>query len=265
MPTQFKDINKGPSDLLGDDFTDKISLKCKKGAGPVSVTIETERGSGGSLSSKIGTKFAYSGLNFDKVQLKADGGHVIETSLKPHQDVKVSFKGNKGADLCIDYSNGNLVATSVIDVKEMSKVSASACLGLGSGVTAGGDLAYALSGKSGVTGFNLGGSYRTGPLFASVTTSSKFSQFNVGLLYKVNPDLTLASQTTHSSSQACDVVGVGASLAAPFGDLKAKFASNGVLSACLIKEIAPKVTMTASGSVVASDMSNFKYGLGIVM
>lgn len=76
-------------DLLGDDYTGKISLKCKKSAGPISVTIETERGGGGALSSKIGGKFAYSGLSFDKVQLKADGGHVIETSLKPYPGVKV--------------------------------------------------------------------------------------------------------------------------------------------------------------------------------
>jgi len=247
---------------LGDDYTNKISLKCKKSAGPIAVTVETERGNDGELSSKIGTKFLYSGFSFDKIQLKADGGHVIEASTKPCPGVKVAFKGNKGADLCVDYTSGALATTSVFDVKEMSKVSTSACIGLASGFTVGGDLAYNKTGKA---GFNVGGSYSSGPLFASLSTSSNFSQFNLGLMYKVNGDLTVASQTTHSSSSALDIVGVGATYKAPFGNVKAKFNSGGVLSAVLVKEIAPKVTLTASGSVVASDMSDFKYGLGIVM
>jgi hypothetical protein len=40
------------------------------------VTIETERGAGGALSSGMGTKFSYAGLSFDKVQVEADGGRV---------------------------------------------------------------------------------------------------------------------------------------------------------------------------------------------
>lgn len=265
MAVKFSDIAKGPSDLLNDDYTNKVSLKCKKAAGPVAVTIETNRGSGGALSSKVGTKFSYAGLSFDKVQLTADGGNVIETSLSPAAGVKLSFKGNKGADLGVDYSKGSLFATGVLDVKDMSKFSTSACVALGSGLSLGGNATYALSGKTGVSAFNVGANYSTGPLFASVTTASKMSQVNVGLLYKVNSDLTVASTTTHSSSNACDVVGVGGAYSAPFGTLKAKVGSNGTISACLIKEVAPKVTLTASGSVAASDLSNFKYGLGIVM
>ena len=254
-----------PPDLLGDDFTSKLSLKVKKGAGPVAVTIETERDIGGTLSSKIGTKFAFSKFSIDKLQFKGDGSQVIETSMKPYPGLKVAFKGNKGADVCVDFTKDTLACTSVIDVKEFSKVSASGCIGLPSGLTVGGDLAYGLSGKTGITGFNVGGSYSSGPLSGSLTTSSKFSQFNLGLLYKVDGNLSLASSTLHSSSKPFDLDGVGAAYKASFGDVKAKYDSSGVLSACLVKEIAPKVTLTASGSIVASDMSNFKYGLGIVM
>lgn len=250
---------------MSDDYTNKISLKCKKDAGPVAVTIETERGSKGALSSKVGTKFAYSGLSFDKFQAAADGGHVLETSYKAAPGVALTFKGNKGADLGIDYTKGTLFATGVLDVKDMSKFSTSACFGLASGVTLGGDATYALAGKTGITAMNLGASYAKGPVFASVTTSSKFAQFNLGVLYKVNNDLTLASQTTHSSSKVCDCLGVGAAYKAPIGLVKAKFASGGVVSACLVKDIAPKVTLTLSGSIVASDMTDFMYGVGITM
>jgi voltage-dependent anion channel protein 2 len=250
---------------LNDDYSTKTSLKCKKTAGPVAVTIETERGEGGALSSKIGTKFNYAKFNVDKAQATANGGRVLETSLKIAPAVKLSFKANKGADLGIDYTKGNFYATGILDVAEMSKFSTSACVGLASGIKAGGDATYALSGKSGLTGLNVGATYSHGPIFAGLTSASKFSQFNLSLLYKVNDDLSLASVTTHASDKICDIGGVGCSYKAPFGTVKAKYAGSGMLSGALIREIAPKVTLTASGTVAVSDFSTFKYGLGITM
>jgi voltage-dependent anion channel protein 2 len=254
-----------PIDLLTEDYSSTISLKCKTNAGPVAVTIETERGSGGALSSKIGGKFSYAGVSFDKIQMKPDGGHVLEASMKVASGVTLAFKGNKGADLCVDYTFGNIFATGVLDVKEMSKFSTSASLGLSSGVKFGGDLTYGLSGKTGVSAFNVGGSYAAGPIFASVTTANKLSQFNLALLYKVNDTLSLASHTSHSSAKACDVLAVGGSYkAASIGTIKAKVGSDGILSACVIREVAPKVTVTGSASISTSG-ENFNYGLGIVM
>jgi voltage-dependent anion channel protein 2 len=254
-----------PIDLLFDDYTTKTSLKCKKSAGPVAVTIETERGEGGALSSKIGTKFSYAKFNVDKAQATANGGRVMETSMTVAPGVKLSFKANKGADLGIDYKKGNFFATGKFDAAEMSKFSSSACLGLPSGVIAGGDATYSLGEKAGLTGLNVGASYTHGQLFASVTTASKFSQVNLALLYKVNSEVTLASQTVHSAEKTCDVSGVGAAYKADFGTFKAKYGGSGLLSASLVKDIAPKVSLTASGTVNVSDFSTFKYGLGITM
>jgi len=250
-----------------EDYTNKVTLKCKKDAGPIGVTIETTQGEGGSLSSKVGTRFSYAKFNVDKGQLTADGGKVLETSLKLTPEVKLSFKASKGADLGVDYVKGNFYATGSMDVMEMSNIYTSACLGLKGGFKVGGDAKYNLSGSStGLSGFNMGASYATGPLFASVTATSKMQQYNVGLLYKVNNDLSIASQTTHSSSKVCDVLAVGGAYkAANVGTIKAKFGSNGVVSACLVREIAPKVTLTASGSMTASDVSTFKPGLAISM
>lgn len=147
----------------------------------------------------------------------------------------------------------------------MSKVSTSACLGLASGFTVGGDATYALSGKTGFSAYNVGASYSQGKLFASVTSASQLSSVNIGCVYKVNADLSLASSTSHSSEKACTVNAIGAAYKAPIGDVKAKIGADGILSACLIKEVAPKVTVTASGAVSTSDLSSFKYGLGIVI
>lgn len=251
--------------LLNDDYTSKVSLKCKKSAGPIDVTIETEQGKGGALSSKIGTKFSYAKFNVDKGQVTADGGRVLESSLNLSKEVKLSFKANKGADLGIDYVKGNFYATGVFDVVDMSKVSASACIGLPKGVKVGGDATYGLTGSTGFSGFNVGASYSHGPLFTSLTATSKLSTFNIGMLYKVNSDITIASQTVHTASNPCDVLNIGGSYKAPVGTIKAKINSGGIISACLIREIAPKVILTAAGSMSASDPSTFKPGFGITM
>jgi voltage-dependent anion channel protein 2 len=253
------------SDLLTDDYTSKFSLKCKKAAGPVTVTIETEQGEGGSLSSKVGTKWSYASFNVDKGQIKADGGKVLETSLKLTPDIKLSFKANKGGELGVDYIKGNFYATGNMDVVDMSKLSTSACLALPQGLKVGGDATYGLQGK-GLSAFNAGASYTVGPVFASITATSKFSQYNIGLLYKVNSDLSIASQTTHSSSKVCDVLAIGGAYKLPdYGTVKAKMGSNGVLHACWVNEIAPKVTLTASASMSPTDVSTFKPGIGISM
>jgi len=271
MVPKFADIAKGPNDLLNDDYTSKVSLKCKKSAGPVGVTIETSRGDMGALSSKVGTKFSYAGLSFDKAQLTATGGTVLETSLSPYPGCKLTFKGGKGADLGLEYKKGNLFTTGVFDVKNMSKFSTSACMGVGSGVNVGGNATYAPSGKmTGITAFNVGASYGSGPLFASVTSASKMSSLKVAMSYKVNSELSLATSTSHCAKNSIDLVAVGGAYKAPIGVIKAKIGGNGVISACLIKEIAPKVTLTASleGPTNYNDPSNtakFKYGLGIVM
>jgi voltage-dependent anion channel protein 2 len=264
MVSKFSDLAKAPKDLLNDDYTTKVSLKCKKNAGPVAVTIDTTRGKDGSLSSKIGTKFSYAGLSFDKVQLESCGGQTLETSLSPAPGLKFSFKGSKGGDLGCNYTSGNFIGTANLDVKDLSSVSSSACVGLAGGVSLGGDVSYSLK-NSGFSGFNVGAAYAKGPLFAAVTTSNKLATVNVSMMYKVNPDMTIASSTTHSAAKTCDVVAVGGLYKSSLGDLKAKVGSDKVVSACLIREVAPKVKVTASGSVIGSDFSTFKYGLGVSM
>mmetsp|Transcript_26368 Transcript_26368/g.29599 ORF Transcript_26368/g.29599 Transcript_26368/m.29599 type:complete len:267 (+) Transcript_26368:59-859(+) len=266
MSYKFADIAKGPKDLLNDDYSTSQTLKCKKNAGPVAVTIETGRGEGGALTSKVGTKFNYGKLNIDKLQATANGGQVLETSLKFAPNVKVSFKSGKGADLGVDYTQGNFYGTAVLDVVEMSKFSTSACVSLPSGIKAGADATYGLSGKTGVTGLNVGASYATGSLFGVVTSVNKLSSVNLGLLYRVNPQVTVATMSSHSGDNALNLTAVGGSYKADFGTVKAKYTAGGVVSASLIKDIAPKLTLTASGSASSSDpISTFKYGLGITM
>merc|ERR1711865_885472 len=213
-----------------------------------------------------GTKFSYGKLSIDKLQATANGGQVLETSLKFAPNMKAHFKSGKGADLGVDYTHGNFFATGVLDVIDMSKFSTSACVSLPSGIKAGADATYGLSGKTGVIGMNIGASYATGSLFGVVTSVNKFSSVNLGLLYKVNNQFTVGTMSSHSGENPVNLTAFGGLYKADFGTVKAKYTAGGVVSASLIKDIAPKLTLTASGSASSSDpISTFKYGLGITM
>lgn len=253
---------------MDEDYTNKFSLKAKKPAGPVTVTVETEQDKTGALTSKVGTKFSYAKFSLDKGQMKADGSRVVETSLAIAPEWKLNFKSSKGADLGFEYNKGSIAASGALDVMEMSKLSGSACYGLPSGVVMGLDASYNLKGaSSGLTSFNYGLSYSSGPMFASVTGTSK-SVFTVGMMYKATPELTLASESMHSANTSVDVKAIGAAYKFPSGagTLKAKLAGDGLLSACFVTEVAPKVTLTASGSVSTSNISStFKPGISISM
>ena len=108
----------------------------------------------------------------------------------------------------------------------------------------GGDVSYALSGKTGVTAFNVAASYTKGPLVAAVTSANKVSSFSLGLMYDVNSTLTVASTSTHSADKPIDGVTVGGLYKANIGDIKAKYSGSGVVSAALVKTVAPKVTLS---------------------
>ncbi len=223
--------------------------------------MDTTRGKDGSLSSKIGTKFSYAGISFDKVQHEADGSPTLESSFVPAPGLKVSFKGGKGGDLGCDYKTGNFCGTAKLDVKDLAKFSSSASMSVAGGVTLGGDFGYSLK-DSALSGYNIGANYTSGPLFAAVTTSQKLGAVNLSLMYKVNNDITLASSTTHSSSKTCSVNAIGGLYKASFGDVKAKMGADKVVSASLVKTVS-KTKFTLSGTMAGADTSTFKYGLGI--
>ncbi|GKY95289.1 hypothetical protein MPSEU_000490800 [Mayamaea pseudoterrestris] len=262
MATKFADISKPTKDLLLEDYPTKLLLKCKKLAGPVALTIETEAGKGGSLTSKLSHKFSYAKFNVDKLAHAADGSHTLETSLAVSPEIKLAFKASKGADLCVDYVKGNLYVASVLDVMDMSKISTSACLGIpAQGLRVGGGATYNIN-NGNISDFVVGSSYAKGPIFASLTATSQLSTYNMGLVYMVNKDLVVGSQTVHTADKACTVAALGGSFFAPnVGLIKAKMSSGGVVSACVTRQIASGVLMTAGGTLTGADLSTFKPGV----
>lgn len=260
-PAKFSDLSKVPKDILNEDYTSKVTLKCKKNAGPVVMSISTDRSASGSLTSKVGGKFSIAGLSIDKLEHDASGNPILETSLCPKPGMKLSFKGGRGMDLGCDYKSGNLCTTSKFDAKSMAKISASATYSTSCGVILGGDSAY--DRRTGVDSFNLGLSYGSGPLFGALSSSGKGTSFNLTTMYKATPEFTLVTNSNHSKENNISKVTVGGVYKHPSADVKAKYSADGVLSGCVITDIAPKVKLTASGSIVGTDTSTFKYGLGV--
>jgi voltage-dependent anion channel protein 2 len=253
-------------DILNDDYSNKFSLKAKKNAGPVAFTLETEQSKDGSLAPKVGSKFSYGKFNVDKLQIKADGGKVLETSMAVTPEIKLSFKASNSAELIVEYVKGNVNASTSINPKDLTKAYSAIAVSHPSGLKVGGDVSFGISGPSaGLTSFNAGFNYTQGPLLASVVASNKFSKFEVGLLYKVNDELTLASVTSHSSENPCTVAGIGGAYksAAVGGTIKAKWGSDHVIHALYAKEVLPKVTVVATASVKANDFSTVKPGISL--
>ncbi|GMH50156.1 hypothetical protein TrLO_g9420 [Triparma laevis f. longispina] len=266
----FKDISKSSNDALGDDYTSKVSSKMKTKAGPVGVTCETTRVSKDkvSLLSKLSFKWAGpSGFSVDKLQLKDNGSHVLETSLvgaAGNPNLKFTFKGDDSqkGDLGVEYSKGMLGLTAEMDIIELKKVSASALVTKGD-LAFGGNGTFKMAGSS-IDKFSLGASYSAGPIFAALTTD-KFAGANLGLMYKVNGDLSIATSSSHSADKPLDAVTIGCVYNAPVGVVKAKCTSGGVASAVLVKDVAKKVTITPSLQVANGDIKNASFGFGVVM
>jgi len=272
MAPLFADIAKDSKDLLSDDYGSKVTLKTKIPAGPAILTLETERLSKGgavSLASKVSAKvtpsFLPKGFSIDKFQMKPDGSNALETSLTGvSPGLKLTFKGTDSStgDLGVEYVKGKIAATAVLDVIELSKVSTSACFGCSSksvGVSA----TYSMAGKEcALTSYNLGGSYATGAIAVGATTGSKLSEVNVNTLYKVNSSLSVATASSHASDKPLGKFSIGCAYKAPVGLIKTKVDSAGLLSAACVKKV-DNYTVTASGSVPSSDLSSFKWGLGI--
>jgi len=273
LPPPFHSLTLSPPfpDALGDDYQNKVFAKIKTKAGPVGVTCEVTRKSSDnktSLLSKIALKWkGPSGFSIDKLTMKPDGTHAMETSLGGlAPGLKLTFKGddaNQG-DLGAEYTKGPIAATAVCDIIMGSTVSGSVCFAAKDNVNVGGSAQYDIKGSA-LKSFGVGASVTQGPLFASITTS-KFDSADLGLLYTVNSDLKLATSSSHSASKPLDKVTVGCIFNNNFGVLKGKFTSDGAIEAALIKDVSKGVTVNPSFKISAQKPADsFAFGLGVTI
>jgi len=281
MVFQFSDINSPTNDLLNDDYTDKLSLKCKKSAGPIQVTMESSRNpSNGTLSTKLGSKFNCAGIQVDKLQLTQDANGVLESTFPIFPHTSLGFVGNpKTAQLNMEYQRKNFTGSAILDVQEFQKFQTAMKVGLTSGVNLASDVHVDLL-KSQMSQMNVGLNYQKGPFFASLMSvnglccggdgtdknKSNTPSANLGLIYHVNPKLTVATNATHCyKNHEFSCLTLGGLYKSTYGDLKLKANCCGVVCGALTKEVLPNVNVTASTSVNIRDVSSVKYGLGVTI
>jgi hypothetical protein len=269
---QYDDISKKASDALNDDYQGKIFTKIKTKAGPVKVAAEITRATKDtktSLLSKLAFTWAGpSGFSIDKLTMKPDGHHAMETSLKGLADgLKLTFKGDDGeqGDLGVEYTKGVVAATADCDIITGSKLNSSVCVAAKDNLNVGGSLSYDVTNKS-LSSFSLGASMTQGNIFAAVTTS-KFDSASLGLLYTVNSDLKIATSSSHSAEKPLEKLTVGCVFNAQnFGIVKGKFTSDGSIEAALVKDIAKGVTANPAFKISAHKPADtFTYGLGVTI
>jgi hypothetical protein len=266
----YGDISSPVDDVIGDDYTTKVTTKMKTKAGPCTVTSETERVSkdGVSLLSKLSLKYAGpNGFSLDKFQMKPKGEAVVETSLTDKdRGLKYTFKGDisKKGDLGVEYTKGMLGLTATMDLFEQKKFSTTALVSQNA-FAVGGSANLKTSGGVTLDTFSVGASYSTGPFFAALTTT-KLSSATLAVKYEVSDTLKVVTSSEHSASSPLGGVTVGCVYDAKSnGVIKAKCTSGGEVSAVLVKEIAKKVNISPSVTVSNGDVANAKYGIGVVM
>jgi hypothetical protein len=207
-----------------------------------------------------------------KLQFKPDGSHAFEseTVVDKIPGLKLTFAGTDAqkGELGAEYTTPTLALTGAVDIIEMGEASASAAYGHGAMIF-GGDMKYKLAGKSAdLAAYNVGAAFKQGPLFASAVTKSKFTAISIGLAYDVNSNVKLATVTVHTKDKPFGNFTAGAQVKTSYGVVKSKVNADGVVSQCFTRKLADKVSLTVSGEVAVSELTDvgaWKYGAALTM
>lgn len=273
MVFTFTDINSPSHDLLNDDYPSSLSLKTKKNAGPLQITIDTTRNpSNGTLSTKLSSKFQMASLNIDKLSLTQDANGVLESTIVPFKNTTLGFNGDsKYANLTLEYKKGNFLTSNILDIQEFQSFKNNTKLSFKSGFSVATNLNVDL-GNNKVSSVNLGANYEKGSWFASLYTvngickSNDNKSANLGLLYYVNPKVSLASNLNHCYSDCkSDCLTVGGLYKSNVGDIKMKANFCGNMNVSVKREIVQGVNVTASLGGKVNDVGSWKGGLGVTI
>lgn len=266
-PPQFKDFDKTVSDLLGDDFDSKYSLKVKtKAPHGVGLTVTTDYAKS-ALSGKVAAKWSHeSGFAVDKLEVNKNTGVTVETSLKGAiPNVKFEFKGNDSnkGDLLATYSNNVATVVGELDVAEFSNLNFSALAA--SGPYAGGaSVALSLNENPDLKKIDVAGSYTCSScnLFTGLKVSDKFSKYTASVGYKFCPKLNLGSEISFKPENSAYSGLFGASYKCnPDTQLKAKVSCEGDMNFSVKQSLSNNCSITSTVATSTKNLGDYKLGL----
>lgn len=265
-PPQFKDFDKTVSDLLGDDYDSKYSLKVKsKAPNGVGLTVTTDYAKS-ALSGKVAAKWSHeSGFAVDKLEINKNAGITIETSLKGAiPDVKFEFKGNDSnkGDLLATYSTNAATIVGQLDVAEFSGLNVSALAQSGA-ITGGAAVALSLGDSADVKKFDVAGSYNCSDrkTFAGLKISDKFATYTGSVAYKACPMAAFAGQVSFKPESSAFSALVGASYKCnPDTQVKAKVSSDGDVNFSVKQSLSSNCSVTSTLATSSKNFGDYKLG-----
>ena len=273
----FKDFDKSPADLLGDDFDAKYSLKVKS-SGPYGTTLtstttfkENKDCKGCcncTLVPKLSVKYAHSsGFTVEKFEVTDTAKASVETSLVGvAPNLKMEFKGNDSdkADLSFKYVAPVATVTGEVDIYGFKAAKASVCSGHGD-ITVGANADIKMD-KMAVqsTNFGLGLGYKMPNIFVGARADSNLSKYTARWSYDGFKGVNVAGDVTHDSETNASVV--GSYKCNPDTNLKLKVATcnGGVVYGSVKQSFPNKFSVTGSAEVPAS-FNSIKFGLNATL
>lgn len=271
----FKDVDKVVTNFFKDDFDFQHALKTKaKGPNGVTVTNTTNFYSPLTekpipLTGKITTKWEHeSGFTVDKLELKSDGGIVVETSLaKVTPGLTLEFKGDDSnkADIGFVYKHEHATVAGEVDVAEFSAAKASVVTGA-NGVNVGVSTSVTLD-KFDVKTLDFAVGYtHPSKIFAGFRATNKFSQFGLTLYHFACSKYQVGGSFTYNPEKAKATAVVGASYACcPDTTIKAKVCNEGKVAVSVKQALKNNTTVTGVAEVPVNDMCNYKLGLTLTL
>jgi hypothetical protein len=265
-PPQFKDFDKSVSDLLGDDYDSKYSLKVKsKAPHGVGLTVTTDYAKS-ALTGKVAAKWAHeSGFAIDKMELNKNAGITIETSLKGAiPNVKFEFKGNDSnkGDLLATYSCDAATVVGQVDVAEFSGFNLSALAK--SGAFAGGaSVAVSLGDSADIKKFDVAGSYTCSDCktFAGLKISDKFANYTGSVSYAACPKAAVGGEFSFKPESSAFSALIGGSFKCnPDTQLKAKVSCEGAVNFSVKQSLSKNCSVTSTLATSSKNFGDYKLG-----
>eukprot|EP01041_Mallomonas_annulata_P003292 gene3292-6523_t len=272
----FKDIEKGPKDIIDEDYDCKNVMKIKS-SGPfgMNFTTSTEhkptKGGKGNLAGKVSFKWAPSsgGFSVDKFEVKPDGAIAIETSLVDvTPGLKLEFKGDDSGkgDLSMTYKTAIITSTAELDLVEFSKVKSSFVAKSGpfiAGANAAVDLPSGNKDKFDLSVIDVAASCSLpNNIFAAVKSSKKLAEFNFSLSYGLAKHITIASLFTFAPGKGLSALTLGGLYKCnPSTAMKFKLNTAGIVSASVKQVLDKNASAIFATEVDVANVSAFKFGV----
>jgi hypothetical protein len=279
-PKSFADVQKGPLDLLNQDYFFDRKLKIvtisTTGVKYTAEGIMKPKGTAGTLSAKFQP---FKNVQVEKLAVGVDGRFKGEISM-----VDDLFKGaklivkaedgggrNNSGEAVIEFAKDSLRLDTSVNVTDGPILSGAATYEH-KGVTGGFEVKYNTmleeKGVASFEDFNGVVAYNARDYSVALKSKKKASIFNFTLLHDVNPTSTLAAEFEMNPKSGAKMLTVGGQhILDSETTVQGKINSDAIVSANLIQKVRPQVKLVFSAQIDARNFAadSHKFGMQLIL